>query len=117
MTNQSIIGKTSQEIAGQTILECEFLDKNGNKLSPIRIQVGDTTTGQQYQITSEASDHRIGLRDGGTLNKTWSIAENNLLVIAGESTSVRVITSVDYFVISELETEERTYDRFSYELN
>lgn len=115
ITNQSIVGKTSQEISGQTIIECEFYDYQNRKLAPTEIMVRDKTTNQLYQITAEASEHRIGQREGGILNKTWNITADNLLVIASESTSTRVITNIDYFDIESITTNERSYSEFSYE--
>lgn len=117
MTNQSIVGKTSQEIAGQTVLECEFYDYKNRRLSPTEIMVRDATTNQLYQITDEATEHRIGQREGGNLLKMWSITNENLLVLAGESTSTRVITNIDYFRIESLTTIERSYSEFDYQLN
>lgn len=114
MTNQSLIGQTTDDIADQVILKVEFYDYLNNPITPSENVILNNSRGTEYEVTDTPSDHPFGSRTGGSIHSNWVIENNSMYVVGIRETAPREITAVNYFSFVSLTTSEKSYTKFKY---
>ncbi len=114
MTNQTIVGQTTDDIANKVILRVEFYDYLNNPITPSENAILNNTRSTNFEVTDTPSDHPFGYRTGGNIHSNWVIENNSMYVVGIAETTPRQITSADYFSFVTLTTSEKSYTKFKY---
>lgn len=108
------MGKTRDELVGQTLLKVELYNYLMQPIEPNSTIVIRNDSEATYEITNEVSQHYFARREGAGILEDWQLQNNTMVVTGAETTQTQEIVSVFYFRFAQLNTSEQSYTKFKY---
>lgn len=114
LTNQSLVGRKTNEIVDETLLEIEFYNYLGEPINPTQDVIVRSYDLEEYDITNEQTTHVIAHAEGRNIGAGWKIENNKMIVIGLQPSAGRTIDQVYYFSLKQLDTNDKSYTKFKF---
>lgn len=94
------------------LLQLKLKDYTGEPINPTNISLKVQVSGVEYEITNTSTTHVIGYAEGGSIQGTFQIVNNELRIRTQNSTSQAIVQSINEWELVSLQTEEKEYTSF-----